>query len=239
MGWFEISISFFTLTILEIVLGVDNLVILAILTEHLPKKQQKKARAFGLMLAWISRLLLLFTAVWLVKYTRPFFTYSNFQFSIRDLFLILGGIFLITKATQEIHQEVMQELSVHKKPLWRNNSFWVVVAQIGVIDIIFSLDSVLTAVGLTSYFYIMASAITITIILMIYASDWLCSFIAKYPTLKMLALSFLILIGMVLVADGFAFHIPRAYVYFAMGFSLTVESLNLMRLRRKKRRNIK
>lgn len=236
MGLFEIGISFFTLTILEIVLGVDNLVILAILTESLPRRQRRRARTIGLMLAWVTRLLLLFTAVWLVKYTHPFYTYGDFKFSVRGIFLVLGGAFLITKATQEIHQEVTHELNNQTKHMWKNNAFWVTVIQIGVIDIIFSLDSVLTAVGLTSQFYIMASAITVTIILMIYASDRLCLFIEKFPTIKMLALSFLMLIGMVLVADGFEFHIPRAYVYFAMGFSLSVESLNLMRRARRKRR---
>ncbi|OGV26536.1 MAG: hypothetical protein A3F18_01785 [Legionellales bacterium RIFCSPHIGHO2_12_FULL_37_14] len=236
MGLFEIGASFLALTLLEIILGVDNIVLLAVLTEKLPAKERQSARTLGLTLAWVFRLLLLFMAVWIVKYTRPFFSYANFSFSVRDLFLILGGIFLLLKATQEIHQEVTHELTDKRSSPLKASLFWSVVIQVGFMDIIFSFDSVLTAIGLTKHFYIMASAITCAVILMIFAAKWICLLINKYPTVKMLALSFLMLIGMILVADGFSVDIPRAYVYFAMGFSLGVEILNLAKNAARKRK---
>ncbi|MBI2786057.1 MAG: TerC family protein, partial [Legionella longbeachae] len=183
-------------------------------------------------------LILLALAVDIIKLTKPLITINQMPFSPRDIFLILGGAFLIWKATDEIHQDVVDEpISVTKKKMHSYKStFKIVILQIALMDIIFSLDSVLTAVGLTSRFWIMAFAITCAILIMIFASEIVSAFITKHPTLKMLALSYLILIGMVLVADGFSFHIPRGYVYFAMGFSLLVESLNLLKHSRKKRK---
>lgn len=240
MDFIEIGLSLIALIILEIVLGIDNLVILSILTEKLPKEQRKKARHWGLTFAWMTRLILLASAVYLVKLVHPLFTIGGFSYSARDLFLILGGMFLVWKSTDEIHQD-MTPLEVEKPPLKKESSSTTlrrVVLQIGLIDVIFSLDSVLTAVGLTTQYWIMAVAITCAIIIMIYASEPVSNFIMKHPTIKMLALSYLILIGTVLVADGFAFHIPRGYLYFSMGFSLLVEALNLIRSARvqKKRR---
>ncbi|KTD17186.1 TerC family protein [Legionella jordanis] len=239
MELLDILLSLSALTILEIILGIDNLVFLSILTEKLPKEQRRYARRWGLTFAWLTRLLLLASAIMLVKLTHPFFTWGSFSLSVRDLFLFAGGTFLIVKATQEIHYEVAgseeekeASLSFPKKRV----TFRSVVFQVAVMDIIFSLDSVLTAVGLTNHFFVMASAITCAILVMLYASEPVSNFIDKHPTVKMLALSFLILIGMVLVADGFSFHIPRGYVYFAMGFSLGVESLNLLRRSRQRRR---
>lgn len=220
--------SLIALIILEIVLGIDNLVFLAILTEKLPMAQRKKARRWGLTFAWVTRLILLASAVWLAKLTRPLVVLGDMAFSARDIFLFLGGAFLIAKATQEIHFEVgdgEQELKRSTKAA----TFISVVLQVGLMDIIFSLDSVLTAIGLTDRFWVMATAITIAILIMIFASDSVSRFIENYPTIKMLALSFLILIGTVLVADSFSFHVPRGYLYFAMGFSLGVEALNLVR----------
>lgn len=227
----DIVLSFTTLTVLEIVLGVDNLVLLAIVTRRLPKEQQSKARKLGLTFAWMTRLILLASAVWLTQLTKPLFGILDFQFSGRDIFLIVGGLFLLIKATQEIHLEL--ELQKPDKP--PNNKqigFKTAIVQIAFLDIIFSLDSVLTAIGLTQRFWLMAAAITIAIIAMIFASELLSRFIEKYPTLKMLALSFLILIGIVLIADGLDFHIPRGYIYFAMAFSFMVEMLN-SRLKRR------
>ena len=232
MEWIDILLSFVTLTILEVVLGIDNLVFLAIISQRLPKKLQSRARKLGLTLAWVTRLLLLASAVWITKLTQPLFTLFNYPFSGRDIFLILGGLFLLTKSTQEIHAELEplhHEKAVSTKPA----RFSVVVTQIAVLDIIFSLDSVLTAIGLTDRFWLMAAAITVAIIAMIFASEPLSKFVENHPTIKMLALSFLILIGMVLIADGFATHIPRGYIYFAMAFSLCVEVLNLIAKKRK------
>lgn len=234
MEWVDILLSLVALTILEIVLGIDNLVFLSILTERLPVSQRRKARRWGLTFAWLTRLLLLATAVGLVKLTKPLIAFGDFSFSARDLFLLAGGMFLIVKATQEIHLEVSDELDhlADSKVV----SLHGVVIQVAVMDIIFSLDSVLTAIGLTTVFWVMAAAITVAILIMIYASEPVSRFVTKYPTIKMLALSFLILIGMVLIADSFGFHIPRGYVYFAMGFSLGVEALNMMRRSRRRRK---
>jgi predicted tellurium resistance membrane protein TerC len=226
MEFFDILASLLALIVLEIVLGIDNLVFLAILTERLPSEQRKAARRWGLAFAWVTRLMLLASAVWIVQLTRPFMEISGFGFSVRDLFLFIGGAFLIAKATQEIHNEVEEPPASEPKGQRPKVSFYAVVLQVGVMDIIFSLDSVLTAIGLTQRFWVMAVAITCAIIVMIFASESVSRFISKHPTIKMLALSFLILVGLMLVADSFAFHIPRAYVYFAMGFSLAVEGLN-------------
>ncbi|WP_133127351.1 TerC family protein [Legionella nagasakiensis] len=233
MELLEIILSLFALIILEIVLGIDNLVFLSILTEKLPSEQRKKARRWGLTFAWMTRLLLLAFAVWLVRLSKPFITIGDFNYSIRDLFLFVGGSFLIAKATQEIHFEVgIGETELHERGK-ALVTFKGVVIQVALMDIIFSLDSVLTAIGLTTRYWVMALAITCAILVMIYASEPVSRFIEKFPTVKMLALSFLMLIGMILIADSFSFHIPRGYVYFAMGFSLGVESLNLLRQSRR------
>ncbi|KTD75061.1 TerC family protein [Legionella waltersii] len=241
MEIFDVVLSLSALVILEIVLGIDNLVILSILTEKLPTEKRKKARQWGLTFAWMTRLLLLATAASMVKLVHPLVTIGSLVFSTRDLFLIFGGAFLIWKSTDEIHHDVVDEpleqpITTHLRSA---ATFRNVVIQIATLDIIFSLDSVLTAVGLTSHFWVMALAITIAIIIMIWASEPVSHFISKHPTIKMLALSYLILIGMVLVADGFQFHIPRGYLYFAMGFSLAVESLNLIKSERTKRKRSK
>lgn len=241
MEFFDIGASLIVLIILEIVLGIDNLVILSILSEKLPPQQRKKARRWGLTFAWMTRLMLLSLAVDMIKLTRPLFSLFEFSFSARDIFLILGGAFLIWKATDEIHQDVADDSddeSFEEKVAVYKTTFKMVIFQIAIMDVIFSLDSVLTAVGLTTRFWVMAVAISCAILIMIFASEVVSAFIKKHPTIKMLALSYLILIGTVLVADGFAFHIPRGYLYFAMGFSLSVESLNLIK-RSKKKNKIK
>lgn len=228
----DITLSLITLTILEVILGIDNLVFLAIISQKLPKNQQRKARQLGLTLAWLTRLLLLASAVWIVKLTNPLFTLFGIDFSGRDLFLIAGGLFLIAKSTQEIHIEIDPRDERTEKIKTHKTSFGWIITQIAVLDIIFSLDSVLTAIGLTQRFWLMATAISIAIVTMVFASEPLSRFVERYPTVKMLALSFLMLIGMVLIADGFEFHIPRGYIYFAMGFSLFIEGLNIVKRRR-------
>lgn len=231
-AYLDILFSLLTLTVLEIVLGIDNLVFLAIITQRLPKGQQKAARRLGLTFAWVTRLMLLASAIWLTKLTKPLITLAGFGFSGRDIFLLLGGLFLIAKATQEIHHELEPLPSQKTSPKFKAKQFGLVIVQIAILDIIFSLDSILTAIGLTQIFWLMATAITIAIIAMIFASEPLSQFIERHPTIKMLALSFLILIGMILIADAFHNHIPRGYIYFAMGFSIFVEFLNIVKRKR-------
>jgi predicted tellurium resistance membrane protein TerC len=227
----DIILSLLTLTILEVILGIDNLVFLAIISQKLPRHQRKRARQIGLTLAWVLRLLFLASALWLTKLVHPLFYIFSYGVSPRNIFLFIGGLFLIAKATQEIHHEL--EVEPETKTPRALQGFLFVISQIAVLDIIFSLDSILTAIGLTHRYWLMALAITIAIIVMIVASNPLSEFVERHPTIKMLALSFLILIGMVLVADSLDFHIPRGYIYFAMAFSLSVEFLNLLRGRKK------
>jgi predicted tellurium resistance membrane protein TerC len=237
MYYINLLLSLFTLVILEVVLGIDNLVLLSILTQRLPASVRKRARRWGLMFAWATRLVLLASALAIVQLTQPLVVLGEISFSCRDIFLVIGGVFLIFKATQEIHREMegaLEEASTSLKPKTR---FTMVVCQIALLDIIFSLDSVLTAVGLTSDFWIMACAISIAVGVMLFASEIVSLFIEQHPTIKILALSFLILVGAMLIADGFAFHIPRGYVYFAMSFSLAIEGLNGLKRKRTQRKH--
>lgn len=229
---FWIALS--TLIVLEIVLGIDNLIFLTIVTNTLPKNQQKSARRIGLALACIMRLGLLAALNWMMQLTNPLFVAFNQAFSLRDLILIIGGAFLLVKATQEMHQSV---LGIEEKQTSKTSKQYLylkAIFQIVLLDIIFSLDSVITAIGLAQEFLTMALAIIISVIAMVFASEPLGRFINKYPTLKILALSFLLLIGTVLIADGFKFHIPRGYIYFAIAFSILVESLNLIARKKQK-----
>ena len=239
MAYIDVFFSIIALIILEIILGIDNLVFLSILTEKLPREERKRARQWGLTFAWVTRLMLLASAVWMAKLTKPLLMIGHFSFSVRDIFLFAGGAFLIYKATQEIHYEVDETKVEQHTTHGAAATIRGVVIQIGLMDIIFSLDSVLTAIGLTDNFTVMAVAITCAILVMVYASGPVGEFIEKHPSIKMLALSFLILIGTLLVADSFAFHVPRGYLYFAMGFSLGVESLNLLRQAKRRQKKIK
>jgi predicted tellurium resistance membrane protein TerC len=229
----EIWASLITLMALEIILGIDNLVFISILAGRLPVEQQSKARKVGLAMALVSRLLLLATLAWIVTLTEPFIQVGRFALSWRDLILVGGGLFLLYKATHEIGNEV-EGGAQEKGPMKRGSTFMAIVAQIAVIDIIFSLDSVITAVGMADQLWVMVVAVIAAMILMLVAADPLSNFIAAHPTVKMLALSFLLLIGMVLIADGLHFHIPKGYVYFALGFSIAVEGLNQWARRRRK-----
>lgn len=227
----EILFSLLTLIVLEAILGIDNLVFIAILSSRLPANRQKQARGIGLMLAWIMRLLLLAGIFWMMGLTKPIFRLFQFEISWHDLFLMGGGVFLLAKGTREIHTEIaLAGKTLDVKPQSR---YWTVILQIVVFDLIFSLDSIFTAVGLTHRYWIMAAAITVAILLMLLASTPLTRLINRHPTFKMLALSFLLLIGTVLIADGLHFNVPRGYLYFAICFSLLVETLNGIVARKK------
>jgi predicted tellurium resistance membrane protein TerC len=227
MNWLspEILIALATLTFLEIVLGVDNIIFISILSGKLPPDQQPKARRIGLLLAMGTRILLLFSLAWVIRLTAPLFTVVGQEISGRDLILILGGLFLLGKSTHEIHDRLEgEEGHASAKAA---SSFASVLVQIALLDIVFSLDSVITAVGMVDQVSVMITAVVISVLIMMLAAEPISSFVHRHPTVKMLALSFLLLIGMSLIAEGFGHHIPKGYVYFAMGFSVFVEALNL------------
>ncbi|HYH05880.1 MAG TPA: TerC family protein [Thermoanaerobaculia bacterium] len=218
-------IALATLTLLEIVLGIDNIIFISILAGKLPAAQQKKARNVGLGLALGTRLLLLASLAWIVKLTKPLFTVMGHDISGRDLILLIGGLFLLFKATHEIHDRLEGEEGHEVKR--STPSFTAVIIQIGLLDIVFSLDSVITAVGMAQHIGVMMTAVIISVAIMLFAAGSIGSFVQRHPTVKMLALSFLLLIGMSLIAEGLEFHIPKGYIYFAMGFSVFVEVLNI------------
>lgn len=229
----ELWIALLTLATLEIVLGVDNLVFLSIAVSRLPPEQRPRARRLGLVFACLTRILLLLSLAWLARMDATAFSAFGRDFSIRDLVLVAGGLFLLVKGTMEIHDSVEgrgEAEDIHARP---SAVFAMVIAQIAVIDIVFSLDSVITAVGMVDHVPVMVAAILLAVAVMILASNPIGDFIERHPTVKMLALSFLILVGMALVADGFGYHIPRGYLYFAMAFSGAVETLNLLARRRR------
>ena len=233
MEWFSDPnawLGLLTLTALEIVLGIDNIIFISILAGKLPPEQQSKARKLGLGGAFVTRLLLLLSIAWVVKLTAPLFHVFNLPISGRSLILIIGGLFLIAKATYEIHGKLEGE-DDHGGGKRTFPSMTAVIVQIMLIDIVFSLDSVITAVGMVSQVSIMVAANVVALVIMLAAAGAIAAFVDRHPTIKMLALSFLILIGTNLVAEGLGFHIPKGYTYFAMGFSVLVEMLNL-RLRK-------
>lgn len=222
----ELIIAFFTLTALELVLGIDNIIFISILVDRLKVEQRKAARRLGLFLAMFMRIGLLSLLVWMAKLTTPLFTLFNHGISGRDLILIAGGIFLVWKSTGEIHHLISGEEEHHEK---RNRpaTFSSVIAQIIVIDIVFSLDSIITAVGMVSNLPVMIAAVIASVGLMMIAAEAIGKFVSDNPTIKMLALSFLMVVGVVLIAEGFGNHVPKGYIYFAMAFSVMVEMLNL------------
>ncbi len=223
----QMWISLLTLTSLEIVLGIDNIVFISILAGRLPKEQQAKARKLGLAAALVSRLMLLASLAYIVKLTAPLLTVFGKEISGRDLVLLAGGLFLIWKSTKEIHARVEGEEEGGVGGGKKIPSFASVIFQIMVLDIIFSLDSVITAVGMADNLSIMIAAVVLAMIIMLVASTAVSDFVHKHPTVKMLALSFLLLVGTALVGEGLSFHIPKGYIYFAMAFSLIVETLNI------------
>jgi predicted tellurium resistance membrane protein TerC len=223
-----------TLTALEIVLGIDNVIFISVIVSRIPPVQAKRARQIGLLLALVFRILLLSLLVWLIGLTRPVITVKDLGFSWRDIILIGGGMFLIAKATHEIHAEV--EAS-HGEPDTESKAsvfFWAIM-QIIVIDMVFSLDSIITAIGMAQDLEIMIAAVVIACVVMYVSSGPVAKFVADHPTTKMLALAFLVLIGVALVADGFKFHIPRGYIYFAMLFAAAVELFNVLARRNRRK----
>jgi predicted tellurium resistance membrane protein TerC len=232
----QIWLSLVTLSALEIVLGIDNLVFIAILTGRLPEHQRALGRKVGLSLALITRLMLLATLAWIVGLTQPLFEIAGKGFSWRDIILITGGLFLLWKATVEIHEMVEKDEDEPDSPEGaKGATFKSVVIQIAIIDIIFSLDSVITAVGMADQLWVMVAAVVVAMIIMIVASNPLANFVSAHPTVKMLALAFLLLIGVILIADGLGLHVPKGYIYFALAFSVAVETLNHVVRRRRKR----
>ncbi|QQS38157.1 MAG: TerC family protein [Ignavibacteriales bacterium] len=218
-------IALLTLTVLEIVLGIDNIIFISILSGKLPQEQQKKARVLGLALAMITRILLLFSISLIIKLTEPLFTVYSLGISGRDLILILGGLFLLAKSTHEIHDKLEGAGTETKSA--KVSSFTSVIVQILLLDIVFSLDSVITAVGMANHLGVMITAVIIAVIFMMFFANPISNFVEKHPTIKILALSFLLLIGFSLIIEGMHQHIPKGYIYFAMAFSVFVEMLNL------------
>ena len=230
LSWFSDPnawLGLLTLTALEIVLGVDNIIFISILSGTLPREHQARARQLGLMGAFVTRVLLLLSIAWIVKLTKPLFTLMGHGVSGRDLILIIGGLFLIAKATFEIHGKLEGEEHSDSASGRAKKTLGAVVFQIMLIDIVFSLDSVITAVGMVDNVSIMIAANVVALGLMLAAAGTISAFVDRHPTVKMLALSFLVLIGTNLMAEGFGVHVPKGYTYFAMGFSVVVEMLNL------------
>lgn len=229
--------SLLTLTALEIVLGIDNVLFLAIITDRLPPEQRPFARRFGLILALLARLALLASVTWLIGLSRPVFVILGFALSWRDIILLAGGLFLLYKATAEMHA-MMEAAEGERHAIIGPGgkaaaSMSTVIAQIVALDLVFSLDSVLTAIGMTEHIVIMVIAVCIAIVLMMVAADPLGAFVGRHPTVKMLGLAFLLLVGVTLLADGLHFHFPRGYLYFAIAFSAGVEGMNLWLARRR------
>lgn len=227
----EIWIGLLTLTALEIVLGIDNIVFISILSGRLPPQQRDSARRWGLALAMVSRILLLLCLTWIMGLTHPFFSLFNVEVSGRGLILFCGGLFLLAKSTREIHHRL--EEAEHDQTHVAKLSFSSVLIQIILLDVVFSLDSVITAVGMVDHIGVMVAAVILAVAVMMIFAGPISRFIERNPTLKMLALSFLLLIGVNLMAEGLGFHIPKGYTYFAMAFSLTVELLNIRARKRK------
>ena len=224
-----------TLTALEIVLGIDNVIFLSVIVSRIPPQQAERARKIGLALALVFRIALLSVLVWLIGLTQPVVTIGRFALSWRDIILLAGGLFLIAKATHEIHSEVEAQDEVDDAQPKASAFFWVIV-QIVIIDLVFSLDSIITAIGMAQDLEIMIAAVVIAVGIMYVSSGPIAAFVAEHPTTKMLALAFLVLIGVALVADGAHFHIPRAFIYVAICFSAAVEAFNIMAKRNRAKR---
>jgi predicted tellurium resistance membrane protein TerC len=236
MDWLtspEIWAAFFTLLALEVVLNIDNVIFLSIITAKLPPEQQPRARRLGILLALVFRIAFLSMLTWLIGLTAPIFSMFGQEVSWRDIILFAGGLFLLWKGTTEIHAET--EGKEHGAPTAAKVVFGAVIVQIVLIDLVFSLDSILTAIGMTNNLPVMIAAVIVSLIIMLAAANPIANFVNRHPSVKMLALAFLLLIGVALVADSLHFDIPRGYLYFAVAFSALVEALNLMSSRKKKR----
>lgn len=229
--------SFLTLTVMEIVLGIDNIVFISVIINRLPPEQAERARRIGLALALIFRVVLLMFLAWIIGLKAEVFSLFGQAFSWRDLILLGGGIFLVYKATAEIHEEFEGETEEEQADRLSVTSFANIIGQIIVIDLVFSVDSIVTAIGMAEHVEVMIAAVVVAMAVMYIASGTISDFIKRHPTTKMLALSFLLLIGVSLVADGMGFHIPRGYIYAAMGFSVMVEAINILARRNRKKRS--
>jgi predicted tellurium resistance membrane protein TerC len=229
----EIWVAFFTLTALEIVLGIDNIIMIAILVGRMPPHMQARTRLFGLALAMVTRILLLLSITWIMRLTADLFHVFDQGISGRDLILFFGGLFLLWKSSTEMFHSLEGEDEAGEAPKGKGGNFIATIIQIAIIDIVFSLDSVITAVGMVSHVPVMVAAIIVAVLVMMAAAGTISAFIDKHPSLKMLALAFLVVVGTVLIAEAFEVHVPKGYVYFAMAFSLGVEALNIrMRIAR-------
>ena len=228
--------SFVTLTVMEIVLGIDNIVFISVIIGKLPPEQAERARRFGLALALIFRIVLLMFLAWIIGLQATVFEVFGQEFSWRDIILIAGGVFLVYKGTSEIHEEYEGESEVEVANRMASATFSAIIMQIIIIDMVFSVDSIVTAIGMAEHVEVMVAAVIVAVGVMYAASGAIADFIRRHPTTKMLALAFLLLIGMSLVADGFGFHIPRGYMYAAMGFSILVEFINIAVGKNKKRK---
>jgi predicted tellurium resistance membrane protein TerC len=221
----QVWLAFAALTALEIVLGIDNIIFISILVDRLPAHQRSRGLRIGLALAMLTRIMLLLSITWVMGLSKDLFSVSGVGISGRDLILIVGGLFLIAKSTLEIHHSL--EGPEERRNMGGSSAFIAVITQIAIIDIVFSLDSVITAVGMADHVSVMIAAVVVAVLVMMLMARPISNFVGRHPTIKMLALSFLILIGMALVGEGFGFHIPKGYIYFAMAFSVLVELLNI------------
>jgi len=229
----DLIMSFLTLAMLEIVLGIDNLIFIALICDNLPPEHRKKARLIGLGFAFGIRIAMLMSLSWIMTLTEPVFTFNEVALSYKDMLLLGGGLFLIYKATKEMHNDIggIEE----KKAMVVKTTLAGAIAQIILVDFIFSFDSIITAVGLTNHIPVMVAAVCVAMLVMLLASGYVSAFLSKYPTFKMLALSFILMIGVVLTAEGMHVEIPKAYIYAAFGFSMTVEILNTLASRKRKK----
>jgi predicted tellurium resistance membrane protein TerC len=230
----SLIMSFITLSLLEIVLGIDNLIFIALVADGLPKEYRNKARILGLALALVIRVVMLFSLSWIMKLTEPLFELGGKEFSWKDILLIGGGVFLVWKATMEMHADVggLEE----KRQMVAKTTLRGAIFQIVLIDFVFSFDSIITAVGLTDNLYIMVAAVVVAMAVMLFASGHISKFLAEFPTFKMLAIAFILMIGVVLVAQGMGVKVPKEYIYFAFAFSIFVETMNTMASRKRKKR---
>ena len=230
----DIVMSFLTLSLLEIVLGIDNLIFIALVADGLPKEFRTKARIFGLALALVIRVVMLFSLSWIMQLTEPLFSVRDHAFSWRDILLIGGGLFLIYKATQEMHADIggVEE----KKAMVCKKTLRGAIIQIVLIDLVFSFDSIITAVGMTNNLSVMIAAVVVAMVVMLFASGHISRFLNEFPTFKMLAIAFILMIGVVLLAQGMGVKVPKEYIYFAFAFSIFVETMNTLASRRRKRR---
>lgn len=229
-----IWVAFLSLTALEIVLGIDNVVFIALLVGHLPEEQRDKARISGLLLALGMRIVMLFGIVWIIGLKEPWVVLFDKAFSGKDIMMLAGGLFLLYKATHSIHDEMTHDAKDNAKSY--GGSFAGTIMQVVLIDLVFSFDSVMTAVGMTDIVIVIVAAMIVAMAVMLFSSGFIAGFIASHPTIKMLALSFVMMIGLMLTAEGFGFHVPKGYIYFSMAFSLTVELLNMAVSKRQRRR---